>query len=678
MGAMRRLLAVVSLLLPAVRAQEQAAPVRPNVVIVTIDDCSPDFGCYGNALVATPRLDALAAQGQRFERCFVTTPVCSPVRSSLITGCYATTIGQHQHRSSQPLPDGVRTLPELFRGAGYRATFLPWQRQSPEQFVANAPVEAGRFATVTGQDKTDFNFARAGGPKPFDAWDPVAKDAPFFALIDFPSPKTPATKAHRVAQLRSRTIDPASVPLAPYWCDTVAVREVVASYHEGLELFDLEVGRLMDWLVGQGLAQRTLVFVWGDHGHSFLRAKQWCYDTGLRVPLLVAGPGVQPGVRGELVSSIDLAATALTACGIAVPANMEGRDFLRPDAAPRQLVFASRDRCDETEDRVRAVRDARYKLIWNLRPELPWLGRNDYTRQTFPSEGALLQRRGDPTLTAAQRALLADHKPAWELYDTATDPWELHNLADDAAHEAELRRLRGELEAWVARTDAANPFPEPLLRVLPDAVRAQVSEQRYLHGADQAMPRVLLIGDSISIGYTPFVRELLAGVAVVHHNPGNAGHTGRGLEQLDAWLGDGHWDVIHCNWGLWDLAYRPGGSKTDGLDKQSGTISWTPEQYEQHLRRLMARLQRTSAKLIWASTTPVPEGEPGRFPADAARYNEVAARVMQELHVPIDDLFAHAAPRLAELQQPRNVHFTAAGYRYLAEQVARSIAAALQ
>jgi len=154
------------------------------------------------------------------------------------------------------------------------------------------------------------------------------------------------------------------------------------------------------------------------------------------------------------------------------------------------------------------------------------------------------------------------------------------------------------------------------------------------------LPRVLIIGDSISIGYTPAVQKLLEGKAVVAYNPGNAGHTGRGLEHLDEWLGPGNWDVIHFNWGLWDLAYRPNGSKTRRLDKVNGTRTWSLKEYQDHLRKLVQRLKATGAKLIWATITPVPEGEPGRFQGDEVRYNAAAEKIMKNNGIAVDDLYA--------------------------------------
>lgn len=185
---------------------------------------------------------------------------------------------------------------------------------------------------------------------------------------------------------------------------------------------------------------------------------------------------------------------------------------------------------------------------------------------------------------------------------------------------------------------------------------------------DPKLPRVLLIGDSISIGYTLAVREELRGRANVHRIPTNGGPTTNGLARLKQWLGGGKWDVIHFNWGLHDLKAMSDGNR-----------QVTPEAYDKNLRELVRQLKATGAKLIWASTTPVPEGKlnPPRSNADVQAYNRLAATIMVEHQVAIDDLYGFALPRLADIQRPANVHFTDAGSKVLAGQVATSIAAAL-
>ena len=198
-----------------------------------------------------------------------------------------------------------------------------------------------------------------------------------------------------------------------------------------------------------------------------------------------------------------------------------------------------------------------------------------------------------------------------------------------------------------------------------------------LHAED--LPRVLIIGDSISLGYTPHVIDAMKGKAVVQHNQGNAQHTGTGLQRLDQWIGDTQWDAIHFNWGLWDLCYRHPESKTQGhRDKVRGTLTTPLDQYEKNLDQLVTRLKKTDAKLIWAHTTTVPEGEAGRKVGDDDRYNEAATRVMKKHGVVINDLNALTDSFPADLfTAPGNVHFTTEGSKKLADAVAAKIAESL-
>jgi acyl-CoA thioesterase-1 len=198
--------------------------------------------------------------------------------------------------------------------------------------------------------------------------------------------------------------------------------------------------------------------------------------------------------------------------------------------------------------------------------------------------------------------------------------------------------------------------------------QAQI-EPVYAPVAEQpGLPRVLIIGDSISVGYTLPVRKLLASEANVQRIPMNGGTSGNGVFQMEAWLGKQKWDVIHFNFGLHDLKRM-----SDGEPQVPLAL------YERYLRLFVARLKLTGAKLIFATTTPVPDGpvSPPRKPEDVAAYNAAALRVMNESGIAIDDLYAFALPRLKEIQRPVNVHFTDAGSEALARQVAASIRKAL-
>lgn len=215
------------------------------------------------------------------------------------------------------------------------------------------------------------------------------------------------------------------------------------------------------------------------------------------------------------------------------------------------------------------------------------------------------------------------------------------------------------------------------LLILP-AMPAILAIAAQTYAADAAMapvkdvpglPRVLLIGDSISIGYTLPVRERLKGKANVHRVPDNASSTGYGLSRLDRWLGDGKWGVIHFNFGLHDAKLPP-----EGLGHAP------PEVYQEQLRQLVARMRATSARLIWATTTPVPNGgylAPNRRFGDIDAYNAAARKVMEECGVAIDDLGAAIAPHVDTMRKPKDVHFTDEGSALLAKCVASSIEAEL-
>ena len=228
--------------------------------------------------------------------------------------------------------------------------------------------------------------------------------------------------------------------------------------------------------------------------------------------------------------------------------------------------------------------------------------------------------------------------------------------------------------------------PEPGAQPAPFTPPADVAGEWAMQ-VDEKLPNVLLLGDSISIAYTRDVRKALLGRANVFRpmqaggkRPDNCGDTTMGMGRIDRWLGERRWNVIHFNWGLWDLCYRNPTSKSQGnRDKANGKVSTAPADYERQLEQLVTRLKATGAKLIWASTTLVPEGEDGRFVGDDAKYNAIAALVMEKHGIAVNDLHALTktfAPTL--FVKPGDVHFTAQGSQQLAAQVAETIGAVLK
>jgi N-sulfoglucosamine sulfohydrolase len=444
-------LVVLTALLTAaggVNARAASAP-KPNILWLIAEDLGPHLGCYGTKEVATPNLDRLAAEGVRYTR-FYSGMVCSPSRSSFMTGMYATTIGAHQHRTTdkQPLPDGVRLLTDWMRDAGY--------------YTANV-VQLPEACGFKGTGKTDWNFKPAG--KPFDSanWADLKGHQPFFAQINF-------KETHRAYNAPKRT-DPAKVQIPPYYPDHPVTRQDWANYLDDICELDRKAGAVLAQLQADGLADSTIVIFFGDNGQSMVRGKQFCYEEGLNVPLLIRWPknfpppaNCQPGaVDARLLEAIDLAPTMLDLAGAPKPAKMQGRILFGPHAGPtREFTYGARDRCDETAIRIRTVRDDRYRYIRNFTPEVPFLAPNAYKEKQYPVWNLLKELHAQGKLTPAQEFLCQPRMPDEELYDLQTDPWEIRNLAASTKpeDEAELKKLRAALEKWIVDTDDQGRFPE--------------------------------------------------------------------------------------------------------------------------------------------------------------------------------------------------------------------------
>jgi hypothetical protein len=241
--------------------------------------------------------------------------------------------------------------------------------------------------------------------------------------------------------------------------DDEATRKCIARQYDNIKRDDDLLGELMSQLEEDGLMADTIVFLWSDHGEGLPRCKRWPMDSGTRIPLIVAaGKNVRahldnlPGegeVSDDVASLIDLGPTVLSLCGVEVPAYMQGAPFVGPKAADREVAFATRDRFDEFYDMMRSVRDSRYRYVRNEMPELTrWL----WSSYSFvhPAAQSLFEGHRAGTLTEAQSYLLADSRPAEELYDLREDPHEIRNLADDPGHAEVLAGLRARLDGFLA------------------------------------------------------------------------------------------------------------------------------------------------------------------------------------------------------------------------------------
>jgi N-sulfoglucosamine sulfohydrolase len=437
-----------------------SAPARPNILWLIAEDLSPDLGCYGNRAVQTPNLDRLAREGMRFTNAFVTGPVCSASRSAIATGMYQTTIGAHNHRSHRDdgyrLPQGVEPFTRYLQRAGYHTSNV----------INAAPG-------VRGTGKTDFNFVTEDI---FDGkdWAERRKGQPFYAQVNF-------SETHRpFRRCPERPVDPARVEVPPCYPDHPWVRKDWAMYLETLQNLDAKVGKVLARLEQEGLAEDTIVFFFGDHGRPMPRDKQFLYDGGIRIPLLIRIPekyrpaGYQPGgVSDALVSAIDITATTLRLAGVEPPTHMEGRPFFGPGVQPREFIIAARDRCDETVDRIRCVRTRRFKYIRNFFPERPYTQQNVYKDVNYVTLAVMRQLQEAGKLSGPPSAFLAPRRPPEELYDLAADPHETRNLADDPKYRRTLEEMRAILDRWIRETGDQGQHPED--RVMPwDRDRTEV------------------------------------------------------------------------------------------------------------------------------------------------------------------------------------------------------------
>lgn len=428
---MRNLLALLIL----VSAFSQGLQAKPNLILIIADDLgAEDSAPFGNSAVRTPNLARLAEGGLRFDRAFVTTSSCSPSRCSMITGRFPHQTGAAQLH--QPLPAEQVTFVEMLRAAGY------YTAQAGKWHLG--PATKKKFDTVN----------EGGGPSGCEKWVEVLqnrpRDKPFFLWLA-------ALDPHR--DYKPGTIDPphdpAKVIVPPYFPDNEQTRRDLAMYYDEITRLDGYVGKVLDELEAQKVADNTLILFLSDNGRPFPRCKTTLYDSGIRTPLIARWPGriKGGGATGSLASSIDLAPTFLAAAGLKAAPTMEGKDlapiFADPAAAVRDHIIGEKHWHD-FDDHARAVRTERFKYVRNFYTDIPNLPPADAVRSlTYQSMRAL---RDQKQLNEAQRVPFNIPRAAEELYDVQADPHELKNVAADPKYAEDLSRLRGLLEQHQQKT----------------------------------------------------------------------------------------------------------------------------------------------------------------------------------------------------------------------------------
>lgn len=499
-------------------AEATTASSRPNILWITVEDLSPRLGCYGDNTVPTPNIDQVASEGLRFTHTFGTYGVCGPNRHCLIMGMYPTSTGAMAMRTwKRTAALSSITDPELLAIPTYEATPPPEAKCFTEYLRA-----AGYYCTNNA--KTDYQFR-----PPVTAWDESHrkahwrnrpdKETPFFSVFNFNVTHESGTFKQRSPQV----VDPATVPLPPYYPDTPIVRRDVARHYDNIAVLDSQVGKLLAELEADGLTDNTIVFFFSDHGDGLPRMKRWVYDSGIHVPLIVRHPQRKWGgkIAKYLISFVDFAPTMLSLAGVDIPEHMQGNAFLGPASKknkPRKYIHAARDRMDPAPETIRAVRDMRFKYVRNYRTDLPYIGYIPY-RDRAEIMREIIQLARDGKLGPQQWQFTTQTKPQEELYDTQADPHEIHNLAADPKYANKLAELRAAHEKWKTETNDLGHMPETEL----------IKKLWPPHGVQPttARPRIML-----STFTGSFPKELL-----------------------------GDWLGIHCSTPGASIAYRVAGEK---------------------------------------------------------------------------------------------------------------------
>jgi N-sulfoglucosamine sulfohydrolase len=460
-------------------AQALVAADRPNIVWIFAEDMNDWMGCYGDDTVPTPNIDALAKNGTRFDRAYMPAGVCSATRSAIALGAMQTSLGVHNHRSSRQrtpgdvihLPKSVKTVYRTLRDGGYHVinygpkndfNFL-WPSQNEKKLEQVTSSRYGSSAIRAKSEKDllyDVNilpWAPSQNKLP-ELLNGRPKDKPLFIQLQLMGGKNSGRYKGAAAngtipiKAGKHTVffSPDQVEVMPYYPDLPSVRNEIAHHYDCVRQADDEVGLIIETLTTHGLDENTVIFFWTDHGMKLPRHKQWLYEGGIRVPMIVAGPGIPTGTsRQDLVSGIDITSTTLALAGLDQPDHMEGKNIFASDYR-RDYVFSARDRCDFTIERVRAVTGKRFKYLRNFKDDRPFMQPQYRDQEAFMQDIKAYYKSGK--MNAAQRFMMAETRVPEELYDLENDPDEIHNLAVDVAHVNVLAEYRRVLETWIQQT----------------------------------------------------------------------------------------------------------------------------------------------------------------------------------------------------------------------------------
>jgi len=429
-------------------AEEQQEQKKPNILWFFIEDMNPLLSCYGDTLIETTNMDRLADNGVLFENAFVPSPVSSPCRSAIITGSMPTTLGLHHHTSSVGedeiyLPKGVKTLPEIFRESGYFT-----YNKGKEHY--NFEFDMGELYSGTNENNKEH-------------WSHRKEDQPFFAQIQLYGGKY--VNHDKIFSNRDWSIDPekAVKTLAENYPRHEVIKKHWAWHYDAVKLTDNAIGKVLNELEKDGLLENTIIFCFSDHGSHLPRDKQFTYEGGLHVPLIISYFGDKDYLpsgtrRRDLVNLIDVSATALGLANIEIPEWFESRDLFSKDHKKREYVISTKDRMGNAIDWVRSVRTKNFHYIRNFMTDRPYMQPQYRDGREYMKIMRNLHR--NEKLPPVIDWFYDDYRPAEELYDLRKDPDETRNVARDSRYHEKLEEMRNILYSWVEKTNDQGQYIE--------------------------------------------------------------------------------------------------------------------------------------------------------------------------------------------------------------------------
>ncbi|MBC9798102.1 sulfatase family protein [Sinomicrobium weinanense] len=447
---------------------------QPNILWVTIEDTSPHFiGCYGNADAKTPNIDRLSREGVKFTNAFANAPVCSPARTTIITGVLNEVLGTGNHRSKYPLPDKIKGFPSYLKKAGW--------------YTSN-------------NAKTDYSV---GGARKMirDSWNESSREAgwwkrtdgqPFFSVFNHMNSHQSRTMTNPYRWYRAMIYDSlsgeerigeAAFEMPPHFNDSAEMRRYFARVYNAISLTDKEIGKLLDKLEKDGLKDDTIIFFYADHGEAIPRGKSGSAGIGYKVPMVVWFPDkykeLSPWPIGsetdELICFDDLAPTVLSLAGIKPPEYMTGRPFMgKYRKTPGKYVFTSRNRIDESPQLARSITDGRYMYTKVFQPQFPEL---EYQKYADVSDivKQIRQDYSDNKLNKVQSEMMDSRNGSEYLYDMDNDPWKLHNLAKKPEYREKVFLLKEKLYQHILEVRDVMFLPEYTM----DSISAEMTPFEY-------------------------------------------------------------------------------------------------------------------------------------------------------------------------------------------------------